>query len=108
MAITLDISQSAYHRKEAGIYHFKMEELEQLAGLFGVPVWELSWNEKKEESFRQFARQKGYVSENSNRNRVTVLEGALREKEEMITELKKDIEFLRHRIDTLQNDTITG
>lgn len=99
----LDIHQSAYQRKEAGIHHFKIEELALLAGLFHIPFWEFFWNESDKNVFEKFALQKGYMPTESVNKKIEMLEATLIEKEETIAELRKDKEFLRSRINALQN-----
>lgn len=100
----LKINQSAYHRKEAGIHHFQIEELILLAELFHIPFWEFFWNEQNESCFEKFAIQKGYIPAEVISKKLERLELELSQKEGIITELKKDKVFLRCCLYALQND----
>lgn len=107
-AAFLNIHQSAYQRKEAGIHHFKIEELVLLAGLFQIPFWEFLWNESNKTSFERFARQKGYMPAEYVSKKFEKLESAMVEKEEIIMELRKDKEFLQSRINALHHEMRVG
>ena len=104
VAAYLGISQAAYSNKETGIHHFHIEELFQLLELFGISIWEFFWDEMQNEAFERFARQKGYVHEESLLKELQMLKMELIRKEEIIAELKQDKEFLCAQLHAKRNN----
>lgn len=102
IAVALGIEQSAYHRKETGVSHFKPEELKSLAELFHISTWEFYCVQTGEEEFVQFARSKGFIPERSCHEELEVLRNKVQSLQENVLRLQaqnerleKDKQFLR-------------